>query len=231
MQTIAERLHSAHLQIVEALVACHRAQNSVQLLAVSKTKPVSDIEAAYAAGQRLFGENYVQEGIDKIAMLKHLVDIEWHLIGPLQSNKTRQVAEHFAWVQSLDREKIATRLHEQRPLSLPPLNLCVQVNIDDESSKSGVRIEQLDALIQHVLTLPRLQIRGLMAIPDPNKTKQQRLSSLQRLHDLFLHFQQSIPTFDTLSVGMSDDMADAIAHGSTMVRIGTAIFGARDRND
>ena len=231
MQTIAERLHSAQQQIETAVARYHRAQNSVQLLAVSKTKPVSDILAAYAAGQRLFGENYVQEGVEKIQALRHLKDIEWHLIGPVQSNKTRLVAEHFDWLQSVDREKIATRLNEQRPPSMPALNVCVQVNIDDENSKSGVALDDVDALITHILSLPRLRLRGLMAIPDPHKSASERASSLQRLQNLFLYFQQSIPTFDTLSVGMSDDLTEAIHHGSTMVRIGTAIFGARQRND
>ncbi len=231
MSTIADRLHFAHEQIHGAIAAAHRAQNSVKLLAVSKTKPVSDIVAAYEAGQRLFGENYIQEGVEKIIALQHLPDLEWHLIGPIQSNKTRLVAEHFAWCHAIDRNKIASRLNEQRPNALPPLNVCIQVNIDGEASKAGVSPGELDSMLAHLLTLPRLCARGLMAIPDPSKSASEREESLARMEKLFLHYQQSIPTFDTLSMGMSDDLQPAIAHGATMVRIGTAIFGARAQNN
>lgn len=226
MQTIADRLKSAHVRIEQATANAHRPPNSVQLLAVSKTKPVSDITQAYEAGQRLFGENYIQEGVDKINQLSEL-NIEWHMIGPIQSNKTKLVAEHFDWVQSVDREKIARRLNEQRPAHLPPLNVCIQLNIDDEDSKSGIAVNELPALIDAISGMERLRLRGLMAIPAPDVSIQQQHATLRTLADLFAQCQTKLSNFDTLSVGMSGDMEDAIRHGSTMVRIGTAIFGAR----
>ena len=228
MQTIAERLHSARKGIDKAATSAHRPPNSIKLLAVSKTKPVSDIMEAYEAGQRMFGENYVQEGVEKTQELAHLSDIEWHMIGPIQSNKTKVVAEHFHWVQSVDREKIARRLNEQRPSHLAPLNVCIQVNIDDEASKSGVSIDELDALVHFVSQQERLQLRGLMAIPKANPNETQQHQTLAKLNELFDHYRTLLSNFDTLSVGMSGDMAQAIQHGSTMVRVGTAIFGKRD---
>jgi pyridoxal phosphate enzyme (YggS family) len=228
MQTIAERLHSARKGIDKAATSAHRPPNSIKLLAVSKTKPVSDIMEAYEAGQRMFGENYVQEGVEKTQELAHLSDIEWHMIGPIQSNKTKVVAEHFHWVQSVDREKIARRLNEQRPSHLAPLNVCIQVNIDDEASKSGVSIDELDALVHFVSQQERLQLRGLMAIPKANPNETQQQQTLAKLNELFDHYRTLLSNFDTLSVGMSGDMAQAIQHGSTMVRVGTAIFGKRD---
>lgn len=228
MQTIAERLHSARKGIDKAATSAHRPPNSIKLLAVSKTKPVSDIMEAYEAGQRMFGENYVQEGVEKTQELAHLSDIEWHMIGPIQSNKTKVVAEHFHWVQSVDREKIARRLNEQRPSHLAPLNVCIQVNIDDEASKSGVSIDELDALVHFVNQQERLQLRGLMAIPKANPNETQQQQTLAKLNELFDHYRTLLSNFDTLSVGMSGDMAQAIQHGSTMVRVGTAIFGKRD---
>jgi pyridoxal phosphate enzyme (YggS family) len=228
MQTIAERLHSARKGIDKAATSAHRPPNSIKLLAVSKTKPVSDIMEAYEAGQRMFGENYVQEGVEKTQELAHLSDIEWHMIGPIQSNKTKVVAEHFHWVQSVDREKIARRLNEQRPSHLAPLNVCIQVNIDDEESKSGVSIDELDALVHFVSQQERLQLRGLMAIPKANPNETQQQQTLAKLNELFDHYRTLLSNFDTLSVGMSGDMAQAIQHGSTMVRVGTAIFGKRD---
>ena len=173
MQTIAERLETAHAEIASATAKSHRPSNSVKLLAVSKTKPVSDIIAAYEAGQRLFGENYVQEGVDKVQELSHLSDIEWHMIGPIQSNKTKIVAEHFHWVQSVSREKIARRLNDQRPPHLPPLNVCIQLNIDDEQSKSGINKEEFGYLAQLIEGLPRLVLRGIMAIPKANPSTQE----------------------------------------------------------
>lgn len=227
MQTIAERLTSALSRIDSATANANRPPKSVKLLAVSKTKPVSDIRQAYAAGQRLFGENYVQEGVEKINDLRDLPDIEWHLIGPLQSNKTRIVAEHFQWVQSVDREKIARRLNNQRPASLPPLNVCVQLNIDDEASKSGLSPEELPAMIDAISDMDNLVLRGLMAIPKADVSEQHQQQTLTQLHDLFEHYRTKLSNFDTLSVGMSGDTEAAIANGSTMVRIGSAIFGAR----
>ncbi|MFC3092669.1 YggS family pyridoxal phosphate-dependent enzyme [Alteromonas sediminis] len=229
MQTIAERLDIAHNAIKLAAKAAHRDYHSVQLLAVSKTKPVSDIHLAYKAGQRMFGENYVQEGVEKILHCQSLSGMEWHMIGPIQSNKTKLVAEHFDWVQSVDREKIARRLDAQRPESLPPLNICIQINIDDESSKSGVGLDQADTLMAAVESLPRLTLRGIMAIPKANASDEERAHSFARLQQLFSHAQERFPQVDTLSLGMSNDMTTAIQYGSTMVRLGTALFGSRDK--
>jgi pyridoxal phosphate enzyme (YggS family) len=228
MQTIAERLNSARKGIQQAATNAHRPPNSVKLLAVSKTKPVSDIMDAYNAGQRLFGENYVQEGVEKTKELAHLSDIEWHMIGPIQSNKTKVVAEHFDWVQSVDREKIARRLNEQRPDNLAPLNICIQLNIDDEDSKSGVKPEALDELVSFIQSQDKLKLRGLMAIPKANPTEEEQQRTFGKLKELFDHYHTSLSNFDTLSVGMSGDMVKAIENGSTMVRIGTAIFGKRN---
>ena len=228
MQTIAERLNSARKGIQQAATNAHRPPNSVKLLAVSKTKPVSDIMDAYSAGQRLFGENYVQEGVEKTKELAHLSDIEWHMIGPIQSNKTKVVAEHFDWVQSVDREKIARRLNEQRPDNLAPLNVCIQLNIDDEDSKSGVKPEALDELVSFIQSQDKLRLRGLMAIPKANPNVEEQQRTFGKLKELFDHYHTSLSNFDTLSVGMSGDMVEAIENGSTMVRIGTAIFGKRN---
>lgn len=228
MQTIAERLNSARQDVSLATANANRPPNSVKLLAVSKTKPVSDIIAAYEAGQRLFGENYVQEGVDKVQELSHISDIEWHMIGPIQSNKTKIVAEHFHWVQSVSREKIARRLNDQRPAHLPPLNVCIQLNIDDEQSKSGINKEEFGYLAQLIEGLPRLVLRGIMAIPKANPSTQEQQATLSALKEIFDQYHTSLSNFDTLSVGMSNDMQEAIYHGSTMVRIGTAIFGQRN---
>lgn len=228
MQTIAERLESARAHIKDASTKAGRSANCVKLLAVSKKKPVSDITQAYACGQRLFGENYVQEGIEKIHALAHLQDIEWHMIGPLQSNKTRLVAENFAWVHTIDRIKIAQRLSEQRPASLTPLNVCLQLNLDDEASKAGIDEPAIATLFEQVSALPNLVIRGFMAIPDPTKPDHERMATLARLQQLFAQYRTSSANFDTLSVGMSGDLYEAINYGSTMVRIGTAIFGERN---
>ncbi|QJR80061.1 YggS family pyridoxal phosphate-dependent enzyme [Alteromonas pelagimontana] len=227
MQTIAERLISAYGRIDQATASAHRPPKSVQLLAVSKTKPVSDIKLAYEAGQRSFGENYVQEGIDKIQQLQAYSDIEWHLIGPLQSNKTKVVAEHFHWVQSVDREKIARRLNDQRPSSLPPLQVCIQLNIDEEDSKAGILPVELPGLLDAITAMERLQLRGLMAIPKADAAPSAQAETLAQLAKLFAQYRTKLSNFDTLSVGMSGDMEEAIQHGSTMVRIGSAIFGSR----
>ncbi|WP_032097432.1 MULTISPECIES: YggS family pyridoxal phosphate-dependent enzyme [unclassified Alteromonas] len=227
MQTIAERINSALEGITQAATSVHRPPNSVKLLAVSKTKPVSDIIEAYEAGQRLFAENYVQEGVEKVQELAHLTDIEWHMIGPIQSNKTKVVAEHFHWVQSVDREKVARRLNDQRPDNLSALNVCVQLNIDDEDSKSGVKPSELDGLIQFIESQEKLCLRGIMAIPKANPSEEEQAHTLGKLKELYDHYHKSLANFDTLSVGMSSDMNAAIKNGSTMVRIGTAIFGKR----
>ena len=227
MQTIAERINSALEGITQAATSVHRPPNSVKLLAVSKTKPVSDIIEAYEAGQRLFAENYVQEGVEKVQELAHLTDIEWHMIGPIQSNKTKVVAEHFHWVQSVDREKVARRLNDQRPDNLSALNVCIQLNIDDEDSKSGVKPSELDGLIQFIESQEKLCLRGIMAIPKANPSEEEQAHTLGKLKELYDHYHKSLANFDTLSVGMSSDMNAAIKNGSTMVRIGTAIFGKR----
>lgn len=227
MQTIAERLKLAHERIDQATARSHRPSNSVQLLAVSKTKPVSDIRQAYEAGQRLFGENYIQEGVEKIQAMAELDDIQWHMVGPIQSNKTRLVAEHFDWVQSVDRLKIARRLNEQRPSHLAPLNVCIQLNLDDEASKSGISAEELSALVEQIEGFENLRLRGIMAIPQTDVTDAQQNDTLEQLAELFGQYHTKLSNFDTLSVGMSGDLEAAVAHGSTMVRVGTAIFGAR----
>ncbi len=214
MATIAENLQAVKARLAGAPGAT--------LLAVSKGQPVDRIRAAQAAGQKAFGENYVQEAELKMDLLPGL---EWHLIGPLQSNKTRVVAERFQWVQTVDREKIARRLSEQRPASAPPLNVLVQVNISGEASKGGVSTDEVEGLLRKISSLQRLRLRGLMAIPDPSKKNSLQLREMKKIFDqLKDEFQ-----LDTLSMGMTDDMELAIAEGSTMVRIGTAIFGARSK--
>ncbi|AIX72602.1 MAG: YggS family pyridoxal phosphate-dependent enzyme [Mixta calida] len=228
MTSIQHNLQQVRQRIAAAAASCGRDPQEITLLAVSKTKPASDVAEALAAGQRAFGENYVQEGVDKIAALGDALSPEWHFIGPLQSNKSRLVAEHFAWCHTIDRLRIATRLNDQRPAHLPPLNVLIQVNISDENSKSGIMLEALPELAQAVAALPRLRLRGLMAIPAPEKSYERQLAVCQRMADALASLKKHYPSVDTLSLGMSDDMEAAIAAGSTMVRIGTAIFGARD---
>ena len=228
MTSIQHNLQQLRQRIRAAATQCGRDPEEVTLLAVSKTKPASALEEAIEAGQLAFGENYVQEGVEKIEALTAHPQVEWHFIGPLQSNKSRLVAEHFAWCHTVDRLKIAQRLNDQRPDSLPPLNVLIQVNISDENSKSGIMLEDLPELAQQVAALPRLQLRGLMAIPAPESDYARQLAVCQRMADAFRQLKQRYPDVDTLSLGMSDDMEAAIAAGSTMVRIGTAIFGARD---
>ncbi|HJF73226.1 YggS family pyridoxal phosphate-dependent enzyme [Gallibacterium anatis] len=224
---IAQNLAHIRQQIAD----CHPTQE-VTLLAVSKTKPFADILTAYHAGQRQFGENYVQEGVEKIQLAKqqNINDITWHLIGPLQSNKTRIVAEHFDWVQTIDRVKIAERLSQQRPDHLQPLQVLIQINISDENSKSGITPQQMEELAQQIINLPKLQLRGLMAIPAPTEDINQQTAVFNQMKVLLQQLQQRFPQqkIDTLSMGMTDDMQTAIACGSTMVRIGTAIFGKRN---
>lgn len=204
-----------------------RPGSPVLLLAVSKTRSVEDIRQAFDCGLDQFGENYLSEALTKIDALSDL-PITWHFIGPVQSNKTRPIAELFDWVQSVDREKVARRLNDQRPAGMAPLQVCLQVNISGEASKSGVSLEQLPALAEEVEKLPRLRLRGLMAIPAASDDSAQQREAFARLKQAFDTLQRQYPSLDTLSMGMSGDMDAAIAEGSTMLRIGTAIFGPRE---
>ncbi|GIU11964.1 YggS family pyridoxal phosphate enzyme [Shewanella morhuae] len=229
MTTIADRLAIAHSRIAQAAQKCDRQPSSIRLLAVSKTKPVEDIIAAYQAGQRCFGENYVQEGAEKITALKATYpDIEWHFIGPLQSNKTNIVAQHFDWMHTVSRDKIAQRLNDQRPNELTPLNVCIQINISAEDTKSGIDTDQMLPLAKLITQLPNLTLRGLMAIPTATADAELQLKEFSTLHKLFQELQLHYPSIDTLSMGMSNDLDAAIRCGSTMVRIGSAIFGERN---
>ncbi|PHH41272.1 MULTISPECIES: YggS family pyridoxal phosphate-dependent enzyme [Pseudomonas] len=224
MSTIADNILQVSSRIQAAAKAANRDEHSIQLLAVSKTKPAQALREAYAAGLRDFGENYLQEALGKQLELADLPLI-WHFIGPIQSNKTRAIAEHFDWVHSVDRLKIAQRLSEQRPAELPPLNICIQVNVSGEASKSGCTPADLPALAEAISALPRLKLRGLMAIPEPTEDRAEQdaaFAAVQRLQASL-----NLP-LDTLSMGMSHDLESAIVQGATWVRIGTALFGARD---
>ena len=228
MATIANNLQLVRNRIQAACAQTGRPADSVTLLAVSKTFPAVTVRDAFHAGQRSFGENYVQEALDKIAELADLrAQITWHLIGPLQSNKTRVVAEHFDWVQSVDRLKIAQRLSEQRPPHLPPLQVCIQVNTSGEDSKSGVAPGEALALAQAVATLPRLQLRGVMALPAPSPDPAVQAEALAQVRVVFEQLRAAGLPLDVLSMGMSADLEAAVAQGSTMVRVGTALFGQR----
>lgn len=230
---IKQNLQHIQQSITNIAQQCERNPNTIKLIAVSKTKPIEQIEQAIQAGQRLFGENYVQEGIEKIIYYQQNrpnIGLEWHFIGPLQSNKTKLVAEHFDWVQTIDRFKIAQRLSDQRARHLPPLNVLIQVNISKEDSKSGVSPDEIKLLAEQITSLPNLQLRGLMAIPKAEIDRNKQIVAFEKMHDCYQTLQQSFPNIDTLSMGMSDDLASAINAGSTMVRIGTAIFGARQYN-
>lgn len=224
MSTIADNIVQVSSRIHAATLAAKRDEHSVQLLAVSKTKPAEALREAYAAGIRDFGENYLQEALSKQLELADLPLI-WHFIGPIQSNKTRAIAEHFAWVHSVDRLKIAQRLSEQRPADLPPLNICIQVNVSGEVSKSGCTPADLPALAKAISELPRLKLRGLMAIPEPTEDRAAQDAAFAAVQSL--QASLNLP-LDTLSMGMSHDLESAIAMGATWVRIGTALFGARD---
>lgn len=229
MSPIADNLSDVHRRIADAAHAANRSPDAVRLLAVSKTFPADDVRAAFEAGQRAFGENYVQESIAKIEALADLrARIEWHFIGPLQSNKTRLVAEHFDWVHSVDRLKIAQRLSEQRPDSLPPLNVCLQVNVSGEASKSGVALEDAPALAREIAALPKLRLRGLMSIPEPAEDLDAQRAPHRALRQLHETLRAQGFALDTLSMGMSADLEAAVLEGATIVRIGTAIFGQRD---
>ncbi len=209
--------------IREACKAAQRAPDEVQLLAVSKKHPAQAIREAFESGQRFFAENYCQEALDKQQALSDL-DIEWHFIGPIQSNKTRSLATHFEWIHSLDRLKIATRLNDQRPEDMPPLNVLIQYNVDQESQKAGADLTEITELTESIVQLPKLKLRGLMAIPDPEQNPE---ISFAKVAQVFKTLQKRYDSIDTLSMGMSNDLAPAIANGATMVRIGTAIFGQR----
>ena len=224
MSTIADNILQVSSRIQAAAKAAHRDENSIHLLAVSKTKPAQALREAYAAGLRDFGENYLQEALGKQLELADLPLI-WHFIGPIQSNKTRAIAEHFDWVHSVDRLKIAQRLSEQRPAELPPLNICIQVNVSGEASKSGCTPEDLPALAAAISALPRLKLRGLMAIPEPTDDRAEQDAAFAAVQKLRASLDLPL---DTLSMGMSHDLESAIAQGATWVRIGTALFGARD---
>ena len=234
MTTISERLQAVQAHIHAAERNTGRGPQEVALLAVSKAHPASAVRAAFAAGQRLFGENYLQEALDKQAELTDL-DIEWHFIGPIQSNKTQAIAQHFAWAHGVDRLKIAERLNTARPEHLPPLQICIQLNVSSEPSKSGVLLHEVDALADAIIKLPRLQLRGLMAIPAPTADitmQRQQFRIVRTAYESLRNrgLDLGCLSLDTLSMGMSEDFAAAIAEGATIVRIGSAIFGARPTN-
>ena len=224
--SVSANLAQVRKRIELACLAAERPANAVHLLAVSKTMPAQAVREAYAAGQVAFGENYIQEGVDKIASLADL-PLEWHCIGPIQSNKSKLVAENFAWVHSIDRLKIAERLSAQRPVNMPPLQVCLQVNVDGGSNKSGVTPSELLALAQAVAKLPNLQLRGIMTIPEPAENEAAARAVHHQAKDLFDSLQAAGLSVDTLSMGMTGDLEAAIAEGSTCVRVGTAIFGQR----
>ncbi|MEF9897071.1 MAG: YggS family pyridoxal phosphate-dependent enzyme [Pseudomonas sp.] len=224
MSTIADNLSTLAARISAAAEAAGRAPSDIRLLAVSKTKPAAAVREAFAAGVRDVGENYLQEALNKQGELTDL-PLTWHFIGPIQSNKTRAIAEHFDWVHSVDRLKIAQRLSEQRPDGLAPLSICLQVNVSGEASKSGCSPEELPALATAIAALPRLRLRGLMAIPEPTDDRAAQEAAFARVRELQDRLGLNL---DTLSMGMSHDLEAAIAQGATWVRIGTALFGARD---
>ena len=227
MNNIEKNLSHIHARIAAAATACNRDPDSVLLLAVSKRKPATEIRLAYASGQSAFGENYLQEALQKMQELQDL-DISWHFIGAIQSNKTRSIAESFDWAHCIDRAKIARRLSEQRPPQLAPLNVCIQVNIDHETSKAGIDLAELPELARAIDPLPGIRLRGLMSIPAPREDVAAQRAAFARLADALQSLRQQGIDCDTLSMGMTGDMEAAIAEGSTLVRIGTAIFGERN---
>ena len=229
MHKIDEKLAAVTARIARAAQTAQRDAAGISLLAVSKTQPAGRLREAYASGVRRFGENYLQEALDKQRELHAYNDIEWHFIGPIQSNKTRAIAEHFSWVHSVERLKIAQRLSDQRPTELGPLNICLQLNIDNEPTKAGVTLSELAALADQVAQLPNLALRGLMAIPSPASDHEDNRRCFAQVADALKQLRQSHPNgpLDTLSMGMSADLEAAIAEGATIVRIGTDIFGPR----
>ncbi|WP_312435810.1 YggS family pyridoxal phosphate-dependent enzyme [Janthinobacterium sp.] len=231
MSTIEEKLQAVRRAIAQAASDARRPADSVTLLAVSKTFGADAVLAAAAAGQTAFGENYLQEALDKIAAVRLALpqaSLAWHFIGPIQSNKTRPIAEHFDWVHTVEREKIAARLSEQRPEGMPDINICLQVNISGEASKSGVAPDDLPALAHAVAKLPRLRLRGLMAIPEPQSEPALQRAAFAQLRELYEQLRAEGLPLDTLSMGMSADLQAAVLEGATIVRVGSAIFGARD---
>ena len=223
---IAQQLAAVRARIEQAEQRFGRAPGSVALLAVSKAHPAAAIRTAHAAHQLRFGESYAQEALAKMSAITDL-PLEWHFIGPIQSNKTREIATHFSWVQSVERDKIARRLNEQRPVTLPPLNVCIQVNVSGEASKSGAAPDEVTALAQIIHTLPQLRLRGLMAIPAPQTEFELQRVGFRALRELYEKLRDAGYELDTLSMGMTDDLEAAIAEGATLVRVGTAIFGER----
>jgi len=228
MTTIASNLQRVHERIAQACAQAHRDVNEVTLLAVSKTFGPDAVRDAHSAGQRAFGENYIQEAVEKIQMLGSL-PVEWHCIGPVQTNKTRLVATHFDWTHSLDRVKVAQRLSEQRPDGMPPLQVCIQVNVDGGATKAGVAPADALALAREIVQLPRLKLRGIMTIPEPAADFVSQKAVHLRAKTLFNDLRDAGLVLDTLSMGMTADLEAAIAAGSTMVRVGTAVFGGRAR--
>lgn len=226
MTTVASNLQTVKDRIARVAQSIGRQSDEITLLAASKTNPADALREAWVAGQTIFGENYLQEALAKMPALVDL-PIEWHFIGPIQSNKTRRIAENFAWVHSVDRAKVADRLSKDRPESLPPLQICLQVNVSGEDSKSGVEPGELAALAAHVVNLPHLKLRGLMAVPELTTATALQRSQFHLLRELFEQLKQDGYELDTLSMGMSEDMDIALAEGATMVRVGTAIFGPR----
>lgn len=226
MSTLKDNLNQVKQTIQQTAIDCGRDPNSIQLLAVSKTQAADALRAAYQLGQTAFGENYLQEAREKQQALSDL-PIEWHFIGPIQSNKTRVIAEHFHWAHSVDRLKVAQRLNDARPATLPPLNICLQVNLDGEASKSGLELEALPELVEKIQTMPRIKLRGLMSIPAPRKHYEEQYQVFMRLNQALNTLKTKQADLDSLSMGMSADLPAAIAAGATIVRIGTAIFGKR----
>ncbi|WP_294610107.1 YggS family pyridoxal phosphate-dependent enzyme [uncultured Gilliamella sp.] len=230
MNNVHDNLLVIKNKIQKIALECERDPNTIELIAVSKTKPVTQITEAINAGQFSFGENYVQEGVEKIHYFKQMMPdtpLIWHFIGPLQSNKSKLVAENFDWMHTIDRFKIAQRLNDQRPADKAKLNILIQVNISQESSKSGVAAQEVPDLVKQIITLPNLNLRGLMAIPEIDNNFDNQLYVFNKMQQLLQSLQTNYPFMDTLSMGMTGDMQAAIVAGSTMVRIGTAIFGAR----
>ena len=227
-QILADNITNLLERVRLAAEKSQRCPDDILLLAVGKTRGPEEIRRAHAAGLRHFGESYLQEAVEKILALQDL-DLVWHFIGPIQSNKTRAIAAHFQWVHSVDRLKVARRLSDQRPGDLAPLQVCLQVNISGEASKSGATLEELPELALEVSALPRLQLRGLMAIPAPEDSKERQRSAFARVREALFELRTTLPNLDTLSMGMSADLEAAIEEGATIVRPGTAIFGPRDR--
>ena len=226
-QQLIDNIAKVSSRVRLAAQKSQRKECDIRVLAVSKTRPAEAIRVASQAGLSEFGENYLQEALDKMADLADL-NLVWHFIGPIQSNKTRAIAEHFQWVHSVDRLKIAERLSQQRPDNLDPLNICLQINLSSEVSKSGVAPQQAAELLRGAAALPRIRVRGLMAIPAPTDDQAQQRKNFAELRELLETLQQDLPTLDTLSMGMSADLESAIAEGATIVRIGTDLFGTRD---